>query len=293
MIILIINNKPYHYEIIETVINKYYEILNIKKQKEMPTFFLEIKDNAEFSNYIKEKYSNIKINNHIFFGYDYLINCSIYSSDYEMVKNQSSSKNYYICHDVTYEMKKFTNVRFLTPLSNINNHINCNILPYYDLPKVKTEIPTYIIQGELTMYRRDYSLLKIILEGSYEYPYKFIIMGKGPPCKELMELCSNYQDKLEMKCDLTFLDYHKEFISCYCLFPCVSYTQNPMYYTNKLTSSINYAKGYNLPILLDKSLQSIYKCKKSYVYKNSKKLRKYFEKSLQDFYKKSIFQCLY
>ena len=118
MIILIINNKPYHYEIIETVINKYYEILNIKKQKEMPTFFLEIKDNAEFSNYIKEKYSNIKINNHIFFGYDYLINCSIYSSDYEMVKNQSSSKNYYICHDVTYEMKKFTNVRFLTPLSS-------------------------------------------------------------------------------------------------------------------------------------------------------------------------------
>ena len=294
MIILIVNNKPYHYEIIESVINKYYNILNIRKQRRTPRFFLEIKDNAEFSNYIKNKYTNIEINKHMFFGYDYLINCSIYSSDIDMVlrsiRGQTSEKNHYICHDVTDDMKLLKNVHFVTPLLN-NNFFYCDVLPYYKDKKIKTDIPIFIIQGELKMYRRDYALLKILLQNTYDYPYKFLIIGKGPPCEELMELSNKYSDKLEMKCDLTFLDYHKEFLSCYCVFPCISMETNSMYYKNKLTSSINYAKAYNLSILIDESLQSIYKCKKAFVYKNKGDMIKCFTKSLHDFYHRSLFSC--
>ena len=47
------------------------------------------------------------------------------------------------------------------------------------------------------MYRRDYTLLKKILENKYDYDYKFIIIGKGPPCKELLELCKLYPNLLD------------------------------------------------------------------------------------------------
>lgn len=294
MILLLINNKPYHYEILETIIKFYYKILNISKPSKKPRILLEIKNNAIFSSYITTKYPHVEINKHLFFGYDYLINCSVYSIDYEIVKNsiQNSSKNniHYICHDVSYDMKSLQNVHYITPLHN-NNNFYCDVLPYGELPKTKMDIPVYIIQGELTMFRRNYNLLKIILSGKYEYPYKFVIIGKGTPCKELMELYHTYKDKIELKCDLTFLEYHREFLSCYCLFPCISKEENNMYYSNKLTSSISYARGYNLPILLDSELQSIYNCKKAYVYKNNDKLQKYFNKSLEQFYKPSIFTC--
>jgi len=294
MILLLINNKPYHYEILETIIKFYYKILNINKPNKEPRIFLEIKNNSIFSSYITTKYPNVEINKHIFFGYDYLINCSVYSLDFEIVRKclcENTKNNiHYICHDVSYEMKALRNVHYITPLHN-NNNFYCDLLPYCDMPKHKTDNPVYIIQGEMTMFRRDYNLLRIILNGKYEYPYKFVILGKGPPCKKLLELYKEYQDKIELKCDLTFLDYHREFLSCYCLFPCISNEKNTMYYRNKLTSSINYARGYNLSILLDYELQSIYHCKKAYVYKNNDKLQKYFNKTLEDFYKPSLFSC--
>ena len=292
MILLLINNKPYHYEILETIIKFYYKILNIDKPNKEPRILLEMKNNSIFSSYIKTKYPHVEINKHIFFGYDYLINCSVYSIDYEMVKNTIRENNniHYICHDVSYEMKSIRNVHYITPLHN-NNNFYCDVLPYCDLPKIKMDMAVYIIQGELTMSRRDYKLLDIILAGVYDYPYKFVIIGKGPPCDELVKIYNDYQDKIEIKCDLTFLEYHREFLSCYCLFPCVSNEMNAMYYQNKLTSSISYARGYNLSILLDSQLQSIYQCKKAFVYKNNDKLQKYFNKSLEQFYKPSLFTC--
>jgi len=291
MIILVINNKAYHYEIIETVIHKYYKILNINKQISPPHIFLEMPENIEYSTYIKDKYPNVTINEHKFFGYDFLINCSVYGIEYEMVKSNVSHNHHYICHDVSADMKKIPNVHFVTPLNN-NNYIYCDVLPFCKEPKIKNDIPTYIIQGELSAYRRDFKLLSKILEGTYEFPFKFIIIGKGPPCPELIDLYALYKDKVEIKCDLGFLDYHRMFLSCYCVFPCISEERNSMYYRNKLTSTINYARAYNLPILLDSRMQYIYNCKNAYVYKNDDKLCKYFNKSLEHFYKKSIFNCL-
>lgn len=286
MILLIINNKPYHYEIIETIINKYNYIINTKIIENL-TILLQIKDNnKEFKNYIQNKYPNIKINSNCFFNYDYLINCSIYSSDYNTVHSTTDKNNtFYICHDVTEEMKQFKNVYFVTPLSN-NKYIKLDILPFQNEPKNEIQIATYIIQGELSTYRRDYSLLETILNNVYEYEYKFLIIGKGPICKELITLKEKYNNKIDIIPNLNFIDFHKYFLSCYCIFPCISKEKNEMYYTNKLTSSINYAFAYNLKILLDYELQSIYKCKNAYVYK--KNICKHFNRSLCNFYKKNF-----
>ena len=58
------------------------------------------------------------------------------------------------------------------------------------------------------------------------------------------------------------------------------------YYTKKITSSINYAKGYNLAVLIDKDLQNIYNLERVYIYNNIDDIDKIFENTLFDFYKK-------
>ena len=291
MILLIINNKQYHYEIIESVIVYFHKILNTQQLNVPPTIYLEIIHNPSFVSYIKNKYPHILINKGIFFRYDYLINCSVYTEDYEVVRSHSASNKHYICHDLSKHMKSLKNVHFLTPIQN-NKYFYADVLPFYKDPKIKTELPIYIIQGELSNSRRDFSLLKNILSKNYKYEFKFLLIGKGPPCLELLTIYEQYPNKIDIKCDMNFIDYHKEFLSCYCIFPCISKESNPVYYTNKLTSSINYARAYNLHILLDSSLQSIYNCKHAFVYQSTDKLTDHFKKTLKTFYHvPSYFRC--
>jgi hypothetical protein len=56
-IIYIHNNVNFHYEIIESIIVKYNEI--IKKEITNPQFYLTIKKNDSFTKYITDKYKNI------------------------------------------------------------------------------------------------------------------------------------------------------------------------------------------------------------------------------------------
>lgn len=61
----------------------------------------------------------------------------------------------------------------------------------------------------------------------------------------------------------------------------ISKSQNPQDYKNKLTSSINYALGYNLKCLIDINLYKIYKLENSYIYNNN-------DNNFLDVFKKSI-----
>ena len=84
---------------------------------------------------------------------------------------------------------------------------------------------------------------------------------------------------------MEFQGYHKEFLDGYCLLTLTSKEKTPSYYKNKLTSSINYIKGYKLKCILDKDLQDIYHLKNSYVYDSRDKIVTLFHQSLQDFYR--------
>ena len=66
----------------------------------------------------------------------------------------------------------------------------------------------------------------------------------------------------------------------------------PNYYINKLTSSINYVKAYNLNCLIDKDLQNIYNLERAYVYNNDNEFINMFEKSLYDFYNNRNLKCI-
>ena len=270
--LLIYNNVSFHYEIIESVIIKYREILNIYEENDID-IYLHVLGNNIFVNYIKNKYPKIifeKIDN-----YDYYINCTIYDNDFNNLKLDTNKR--FISHEITERLKNHPNVVFLTPLS-IKNYFMADILPFKN-NKHKHNIPIYIIQGSIE--RRNYNLLVKILEKKYNYNFLLKIVGFG---NNFPNMLSRYKDKITFHTNLSFTDYHKQFLNVYCILPLVSKKFNPSYYKNKLTSSINYAIGYDLKCLIDKDLQNIYNLKNSEVYNDENDICASFEKTLIDFY---------
>ena len=276
MILLIVNNNPYHYEIIESVIKHYDKILSIKKG-EISKILLRIIPDDSFISYLQKKYPAIIINGNHYFNMKYLINVSIYHSDYELIHKMKNS--YYITHEIHDDFKQQNNVLFTTPLCGSDKYMYFTDLPFSE-NKQKHNLPIYIIQGELK--RRNWNLLKKILERKYEYDYKIKIIGKGEIPTLLKELIDKHNDKIILKQELSFQDYHKEFLDCYGIIPCISLQTNKIYYEKKITSSINYGIGYDLYFLIDNNLQKIHNVKKAYIYNDN--IEESFLHSLEKFY---------
>jgi hypothetical protein len=276
MSIIFIDNKHYqfHYEIIESIIVKYTEIFNIETNSNN-RIFLNMNSNIDFVNYIQLKYPTIILD--IPESYDYYIRTTIYDYHYdELIKN--SPNIFYISHEITSRLKELNNVFFLTPLSN-KNYISADILPFRN-NKVSTNIPIYIVQGSFNNKRRNIDLLQIILNETYEYKFMIKIIGKIEFLNEL----EKYSDKIIFKNNLSFLDFHNEFLDGYCILPLILKKTNPNYYTKKLTSTINYAKNYKLKCLIDKDLQDIYQLEDVEVFKDETDIIEAFKKTLKVFY---------
>ena len=69
-------------------------------------------------------------------------------------------------------------------------------------------------------------LIKKILERKYDTDFKIKIVGKGEIPKVLEYLLHNYSDKLILKRNLNFQDYHREFLDCYGIIPLISKEEN-------------------------------------------------------------------
>ena len=273
--LLIINKQNWHYEIIESVIKKYNDILNISKDTPIDIYLDIQHENYSFKLYIKKKYPNIilkYINN-----YDFFINCTIYDADFNNIdKNESNKK--YIAHEITDRLKNNPNVYFLTPLSK-SRYFYSDILPF-SKKKIKSNIPIYIIQGNLNQGRRYLKLLTNILDNNYQYKFIIKIVGRGYLPKELIK----YKNKIILKNNLDFIRYHVEFLNCYCILPLISKDTHPDYYKNKLTSTINYARAYKLKCLIDKDLQNIYNLDNVQIYNDINDISINFSKTLEQFY---------
>ena len=273
MILFIKNNVTYHYEIIEYIIVNYHKILKIKDDS--ITIFLLIVNNVSYMEYIKQKYPHIHLT--IPKQFNYYISCTIYDRHYpNLIKN--SNKIFYIAHEVTDRLQQLTNVYFLTPLAN--KYIIANKLPYSE-NKIKSTIPIYIVQGNITSSRRYYKLLTTILDANYSWEFKIKLVGYG----NLPEELDAYSNKIIVRNNLNFIDYHREFLDAYCILPLITKQTHPQYYTNKLTSSINYCTGYNLKCILDTELQQIYNLNNVEVFNNENDIAQTFNKTLIDFYK--------
>jgi hypothetical protein len=280
MIIYIINNYPYHYEIIESIINYYNIILNIKKNID-DEIYITFKKNDSFKNYIKNKYKNIIITKPEL--YDFSINCNFeINNDFQIYQ-----KDYYISHDVR-DGINFPNIFYLTPLCNTHKYIYADILPFMN-EKIETSIPIYIVQGNIDPENRDFSLLEKILEINTDYKYKIKIIGRKKLNYNIEDLYKRHNDKLIIKKNLNFEDYHKEFLDGYSIIPLITKKKYNKYYNYKLTSSINYAKAYNLKCLIDLDLQSIYKLKNIETFTDITDISEAFKNTLNYFYKNKTY----
>jgi len=283
MKLLIINTYPCHYEIIESVILKYKQILQLNNTLDMNyDIYLHIYNNPSFKQYINEKHPKItfitrqelsKIN------FNNYINCTIYDKDYPNLNNSKQSNIKYISHEITDRLKTNPNVWFLTPLSK-RNYIYADILPYTNQKK-SSKTPIYVVQGNLNQGRRCLNLLNKILDSEYEYKFTIKVIGRGNLPKEL----EKHKSKIVLKANLNFIDFHKEFLDAYCILPLISKKTHTHYYTNKLTSSINYARGYNMKCLIDDELQKIYKLNNAVIYKDIDNIINCFRTTLEQFYK--------
>lgn len=273
--LLITNLYNCHYEIIESILLKSYEILKINKRTPM-YIYLYIYNNKSFKKYINFKYPFVRFQNLPF--YDYNINCTIYDRDFDNLNKDPESKTKYIAHELTDRLKTNPNVYFLTPLSK-KNFIYCDILPFKEYKKL-SNTPIYLIQGNLNQGRRNLSLLIKILEGTYNYNFMIKLVGGGYLPREL----EKYKDKIVLKNNLNFIDFHKEFLDAYCILPLISKETHSEYYTDKLTSSINYCKGYKIKCLIDKDLQEIYDLNNVEIYNDIDDIVQGFKKTLEQFY---------
>lgn len=278
-ILYIHNNADFHYEILESIIVKHNEILNIDNNIQN-SIYLGIlpSGNESFVRYIKDKYKDVILG--IPIKYDYYISCTEYDKSYDIIKKNSTT-HFYISHNVSSRLKLLSNVYYLTELAN-KNVITANILPFNDI-KIQSNIPNYIIQGNITSERRDYSLLLKILSEKYDYDFKIKMIGRG---NDLPANLKPYKDKIIFKNNLNFINYHKEFLDGYCILPLTTKQTHPQYYTNKLTSTINYASGYKLKCLIDNDLQNIYKLEYVEIFNNINDIVDAFKRTLVDFYEK-------
>lgn len=294
MNVCIYNNVPYHYEILETFINLFLEksessnnLIDLFDNVKSPDFKGKAKltiicynDNS-FFNYIHEKYNNIEIHSNFNIkvkNFDYIIYTTMYPNDKFFNKYKKDNRFIFISHEISSKLLEYNNVYFLTPLAK--RYICCDKLPFSD-QKIKSDIPIFVVQGNIDSNRRDFLLLRKILEQDYEYEFKIKFIGRG----KLPECLRAFENKITLKNNLNFIDYHKEFLDAYCILPLISKETHPQYYKKKLTSSINYGKGYNLKFLIDKDLNDIYLLKDAYVYdsKDVSTLIIQFKKVLQEF----------
>ena len=280
--LLIENLFPAHYEIVESVIIKYNDLFNNKINNvsiylsiTSPQSGWSVKDNS-FKKYINDKYPDIIFQR--IHEFDYYVNCTVYDKDYYKLNHSITSNEKYISHEITDRLKQNPNVFFLTPLSK-NNYMYADVLPFTNFKK-KPNIPIYIIQGCLNNNRRHLPLLIKILSNKFNFDYKIKLIGRGHFPNELIP----FKEKIILKDNLNFIDYHKEFVDGYCILPLISKQSHPHYYTNKLTSTINYAKAYNLKCIIDKDLQNIYNLKNTEIYNNDNDIVQAFRKTLHKFY---------
>jgi hypothetical protein len=274
MIVYIVNNVTWHFEILESVIVKYKEIV---QTQESCTLYIKIKDKEGIKAYLQKKFKDL------IFGtpdnFDYYIDCTLDPSFYPTILIKDPKKFFFICHNLNNELKRVSNILAITPLGN--RWFYADILP--TIQKRNVAEPVYVIQGNFIEGRRNFDLLEKILMETHEYPFKIKIIGRDID----YNFVNKWKDRFIIKQGLFFEEYHREFEDVYCILPLILKKTHPAYYSTKLTSSINYARAYGLKCIIDKDLQTIYNLSDAEVFEDEN-IVDAFKKTLSDFYRDAI-----
>ena len=283
MILQIVNDIQGHYEIIESIIIKHQIIIGKHKIKKI---YLKVNDwDKSFKIYIQKKYPEIEFSLNPKF--DFYINCTAYPKHIDKIKQCDPKKYFFIAHDIDMFIKQLPNVFFLTPLAK--RFLYADVMPHMTRKNMNKDIPIYVIQGHfggVHSRRRNLNLLLKILEHDYKKKYLIRFVGRGEVPNEFKK----HKDKIKFVQDLDFNNYHQQFNDCYAMFSLTLKETNPQYYKTKLTSTINYIRGYKLKAIIDEELQNIYKLPDVETYTSENDFLNAFTKTLNEFYIKYVFQ---
>lgn len=277
---LIIHNPVgFHDEIIESVIVYRNKIIN---QDVSISDVCLVRHPSNFNDslhqYIQIKYPGIRILKNLPVKFDYYINITFYSNQVNhQLKYKNNSKFYYISH--VYD-KNFIKDNILYVMPHLGEkHIDCDILPFTDQKHIQTKTPVFAVQGNLNHTRRDWRALIDIFEHTRDINYIIKLIGRGT----LPEVLRSYRDRIELCNNLNFIDFHRQFLDVFCLLPLIFEDTQPQYFTSKLTSSINYIKGYKTKSIIPKKLAVLYNICDKYSYDNRVEFRESFLRLLSDF----------
>ena len=265
-----------------------------------------------FIKYLKEKYPNIIIYENLYeiiknnFTHD--IYATAQKSSAPEAVNGTRPKEFiksnrvaYISHDICDEMKVYDNVYFLCNLNNTvksGRILEATHLPFKD-KKIKSKVPTFIIQGSIfRMFdnkTRNLEDLSKIFNIKTNLGYKIKIVGSSRDSKDvvLQKIEKHIKNKknldnIEIKVNLDWNEFHKEFLDCNFIYPLISKKNQPEYFDSKITSSYNYGRAYGLKFFIDKDFKSSYSIKDDdcFIY-NSNNIQNVFIECLEWWYEKN------
>ena len=283
MILQIVNNIQGHYEIIESIIVKHQIIIgkyNITKINLMVNDW-----DKSFKIYIKKKYPHIQFKLSPIFNF--YIDCTVYPKQVERIKLYDPKKYFFISHDIDMFIKQLPNVFFLTPLAK--RFLYADVMPHMTKKNMNKTYPIYVVQGHFGgshSKRRNLDLLLKILEHDFKKKYLIKFVGRG----EIPEEFKKHKNRIKFIQDLDFNNYHQQFNDCYAMFSLTLKETNPQYYKTKLTSTINYIRGYKLKGIIDEELQNIYKLPDVQTYTSKNDIVHAFTITLNDFYINYVFK---
>ena len=273
-ILFIKNSVRHHCEVVESIIVKHNEIVGVKADIIYLELIKDLEWASQFRDYISNKYPEIILRKPV--NYDFFIDITLNKRS----KITYSPKKFYIAHNFNQSHADLKNVFWISPFYERN--IKANILPLSDKVCKNNNFPIYVIQGNKDPKRRNFKLLDNILNEKYDK--KFLIRWNGSG--KLPEKYDVYKKQgILEETSGNFLDFHKNFLDCYCILPLITKKSHPNYYKNKLTSSINYADSYKLKCLIDIDLQNIYKLPDVEIFNDENEIADAFIKTLEDFYK--------
>jgi hypothetical protein len=283
--LLISNDYPAHYEVIESIICKYKTIINA----DIDNIYLSLikDDNWEyglnnkysFIDYIKNKYPTIRLCKPI--KSDYFIECTLQTHHYTLL---TLPNHYFLSHRNTESFGKYNNI-FYIKNKNSTNNIICDVLPYTEQKHIdKNNKPIYILSGGVD--RKDINSITRLLNTTVNYDYTLKILTQSSSSNlsylEKLKTTKNF-DKVKIYFNLTFEEFHTHFIDAYCLLTMLNPNDNDYFNSNKISANYSYQRAYDLYSITNDKIHEIYSNTKTFQY-NDSNIETVFLSSLEYYY---------
>lgn len=314
--ILVSNDVAFHYDIIESVINKYDYILNIQKNHDDiidvylvldPKNLVSNNIYQNITNYLVKNYNVNIINKVSYSSYDYQIHCTVSGSDSPISdanirpKDIITQKNIaYIAHDVTDELLNFDNVFFLSKF-NRKDIPQERVLVVDKMPEVirkKNKEMTIVVPGSFIRSKfdniKDYSILEDMLQIDYgRNDFRIILLGAwGNDKFNLWKFINGDKihrsnlKKIKPILNADWVSFNTICASSDYILPMISKEKQPDRFQSKITSSILYCYGYGVKMFVDQDFVDCYTLTNNqYEIYNRKSIIKDFQRILEKHYR--------